>query len=123
MDRRKDENAQLTSCVHSPAVSSPNATSCHTSFGAITWAGVSSTEPGRRARRHAHDQGDRAAPLRPPHTQALRRRAEGGVADAPLLGRRRPTSTTGAACGNAVAGRGYFGVLVPAQPPNGLSEL
>eukprot|EP01047_Picozoa_sp_COSAG01_P005929 COSAG01_NODE_208_length_21996_cov_31.972097_25_plen_71_part_00 len=38
-------------------------------------------------------------------------------------GRRRPTSTTGAACGNAVAGRGYFGVPVPAQLPNGLSEL
>ena len=62
-------------------------------------------------------------PSAPPHTQALRRRAEGGAADAPLLGRRRPTSTTGAACGNAVAGRGYFGVPVPAQPPNGLSEL
>jgi hypothetical protein len=30
---------------------------------------------------------------------------------------------SGAACGNAVAGRGYFGVPVPAQPPNGLSEL
>ena len=57
------------------------------------------------------------------YTQTLRRRAEGGAADAPLLGRRRPTSTTGAACGNAVAGRGYFGVPVPAQPPNGLSEL
>jgi hypothetical protein len=62
-------------------------------------------------------------PSAPPHTHALRRRAEGGVADAPLLGRRRPTSTTGAACGNAVAGRGYFGVPVPTQPPNGLSEL
>jgi hypothetical protein len=49
----------------------------------------------RRARRHAHAQGDRAAPLRPPHTQALRRRVEGGAAYAPLLGRRRPISTTG----------------------------
>ena len=78
--------------------------------------------PGRRPYRHAPAQGDRAAPLRPPHTQALRRRAEGGAADAPLLGRRRPTSTTGTACGNAVAGRGYFGVPVPAQPPNGLFE-
>eukprot|EP01047_Picozoa_sp_COSAG01_P080995 COSAG01_NODE_15971_length_1281_cov_382.129442_2_plen_101_part_00 len=57
--------------------------------------------------------------LRPPHTQALCRRVEGGAADAPLLGRRRPTRY----CENAVAGRGYFGVLVPAQPPNGLSEL
>jgi hypothetical protein len=27
--------------------------------------------PGRRARRHAHAQGDRAAPLRPPHTQEM----------------------------------------------------
>eukprot|EP01047_Picozoa_sp_COSAG01_P037878 COSAG01_NODE_3038_length_6684_cov_114.904480_7_plen_111_part_01 len=35
-------------------------------------------------------------PSAPPHTQTLRRRAEGGAADAPLLGRRRPTSTTGA---------------------------
>jgi hypothetical protein len=70
-----------------------------------------------------HSEGDRAAPLRPPHTQALRRRAEGGAADAPLLGRRQPTSTTGAACENAIAGRGYFGVPVPAQPPNGLCEL
>ena len=89
----------------------------------LTLCGHLARRPGRRARRHAPAQGDRAAPLRPPHTQTLRRRAEGGAADAPLLGRRRPTSTTGAACGNAVAGRGYFGVPVPAQPPNGLSEL
>ena len=40
--------------------------------------------PGRRPYRHAPAQGDRAAPLRPPPTQALRRRAEGGAADAPL---------------------------------------
>jgi hypothetical protein len=35
-----------------------------------------------------------------------------------------PSEPTGQLpCGNAVAGRGYFGVPVPAQPPNGLSEL
>ena len=113
---------QHTLRLLSHTIPTPSCSGLPIPLARLALCGHLARRPGRRPYRHAPAQGDRAAPLRPPHTQALRRRAEGGAADAPLLGRRRPTSTTGTACGNAVAGRGYFGVPVPAQPPNGLFE-
>ena len=46
-----------------------------------------------------------------------------GDLSAPRRGRRQAVSTTGAACGNAVAERGYFGVPVRAKRANGLFAL
>ena len=46
-----------------------------------------------------------------------------GVALGFRRGRRQAVSTAGAACGNAVARRGYFGVFVWAKSAKGLFEL
>jgi hypothetical protein len=54
-------------------------------------------------------------PSAPPHTQALRRRTEGGAADAPLLAW---SPTADIHHGSAVAGRGYFEILRSLCPPN-----
>ena len=58
-----------------------------------------------------------------PNTHALRKRAKRDMAVTPRRGRRQAVSTTGAACGNAVARRGYFGVPVWAKRAKDQFEL